>query len=95
MCPALAGAVRGLPDGGREHPVRGWILGVPRGPCAGGSRPAAAAGGARAPAPGGLCLCPSWDVPLKGVPGWLPGRVEGAALGLRWSIFAFPRGLGC
>lgn len=43
-----SGAVRGLPDGGRQCPVRGRILGLPRGPFHGGSCSEASAGAARA-----------------------------------------------
>lgn len=46
--PLLPGAVRGLPDGGCECPVRGRILSLPRGPFPGGSCSETSAGGAQA-----------------------------------------------
>ncbi|XP_048820694.1 endonuclease V isoform X5 [Lagopus muta] len=49
------GAVRGLPDGGRQCPVRGRILGLPRGPFHGGSCSEASAGAARAQTSGASC----------------------------------------
>lgn len=46
--PLLPGAVRGLPDGDCERPVRGRILGLPRSPFPGGSCSETSAGAARA-----------------------------------------------
>lgn len=64
------GAVPGLPHGGRQCPVRGRVLGLPRGPFPGGSCPETAAGGAPAPASGVVSFpCPEVGCPGCGILG--------------------------
>lgn len=58
------GAVPGLPHGGRQCPLCGRILGLPRGAGAGGSCAETSAGGAPAAASGVLCFpCPELACP--------------------------------
>lgn len=91
------GAVPGLPHGARHRPVRGRVLGLPRGPCAGGSCAETSAGGAPAPASGVLYFpCPELGCPGEGVLPPVPELLgqEGHGQSCAGASILFPWGAG-
>lgn len=93
-CVPAAGAVPGLPHGGRQCPVRGRLLGLPGGARPGGSCAETPAGGAPAPASG----VPCFPCPELGCPGCrMLGKVFFLCWGGRGTVRGstpFPEGAG-